>query len=1198
MQPVRTGVRDWENPAVFGINQRSSHVPLRSHTSPDAAAAHFQHTAQPGGSRLTSLNGSDWAFRLFDKPEAVPEDFHAAAFDASGWGKIEVPGNWETQGHGTPIYTNFKYPWPVEPPFVPAENPTGCYRRVFQLDDLDLPSDWEDSRRVFLLFEAVGSAFYCWLNGSWVGYSQDSCLPAEFDVTPLLEPGENVLAVQVMRWSDGSYLEDQDHWWLSGISRDVVLLAKPATHISDYGVTMPLTFAADGTLESARLELHIHAEARSPDAWKGTRVQAVLHSCDAAEPPHELPAVDLKPGIWIAADTTAKPSRALAGHGATAKMSYDLADSASGLPRLWSAETPHLYVLVLTLVGPDGTHIESESCQVGFRQVAITDRALRVNGRRVMIRGVNRHEHDPLRGKAVTEASMVQDIKLMKQLNFNACRASHYPNHPRWYELCNEYGLYIMDEANVETHGFDPLQQGDSNDVVPANSPAWTAAILDRGARMVGRDRNHPCIIVWSLGNESGYGPAHLAMAGYIRAKDPTRPVHYEGGGFTTPATDIICPMYARISQIEAFAAMAPESERRPGILCEYAHSMGNSTGNFKEYWDCFERLPQTQGGFIWDWVDQGLLTDGKAPGDGRRAVGWGYGGDFGDAVHDAQFCINGLVWPDRRPHPACWEVKGVQAPVAFALAEEGAVGDGAIAVKLTNKDFFQSTAWLRLRWRLLADGVPLHLPCSGATADDAASDGWTDLQHDAIPPQEESAMLRLPLPSSEQRATAAAAALPYLQQVHGLQTLLELRAELAADASWADKGHVVTECQLQLPAGLLPSETQTKPAETPQQQSSAPPEVLRTTSKSGAEVVTVTSASGIQLQVDSSTAVVSLGRVGQPEAAVANLTPCFYRAPTDNDRGGAGGTSYASRWREAGLNTMATELGSVSIDVTEANSMSPCQVHAKWTMRPSGQTLNHNEPEVDKDAAWYDENVPSSEGVRPRGVDDVVEGHIDVEATFAMDAAGAVTTKWRVDASGALPAPLAASDLMKSLARVGLHFTSPPAAGGLQWHGRGPHECYWDRRSCAPLRRHRVDAVEKLHVPYIVPGECGGRADVDWLALPLGADVNLVAASVGEPMQMNVSRYSLETLAAAKHDFELQQDERVHVHLDHRHMGVGGDDSWSPSVHQEYTVPPAVYEFSIALQLLPVPPGSDDASGLAASLWHRVNGRAATIPA
>jgi beta-galactosidase len=1182
MRSAHVGAPDWENPTVFGINQRNSHVPLRSHTSSDSAAAWFQRGGQ-SGIRTTPLNGNDWVFRLFDKPVAVPQEFPESDFDTSGWGKIEVPGNWETQGHGTPIYTNFKYPWPVEPPYVPEANPTGCYRRTFQLGDLHLPNDWENSRRVFLLFEAVGSAFYCWLNGTWVGYSQDSCLPAEFDVTRLLQPGANVLAVQVMRWSDGSYLEDQDHWWLSGISRDVVLLAKPAAHIADYAVSTPLTFAADGSLGSARLEISVHGEANTPDAWKGVQVQATLQTRDGAAPPLELPAADMKPGVWIAADSTAKPSRALAGHGATAKISFDMAESGSGLPRLWSAETPHLYVLVLSLVDEAGVHIESESCQVGFRSVEVQDRQLLVNGRRVMIRGVNRHEHDPLRGKAVGEASMLTDIRLMKQLNFNACRASHYPNHPRWYELCNEYGLYVMDEANVETHGFDPLQN--NNDVVPANSPAWTAAILDRGARMVGRDRNHPCIIVWSLGNESGYGPAHLAMAGYIRARDPSRPIHYEGGGFTTPATDIICPMYPRVAQIEAFAAAAPETELRPGILCEYAHSMGNSTGNFREYWDCFERLPFTQGGFIWDWVDQGLLTEGPAPG-GRRAFFWGYGGDFGDKVHDAQFCINGLVWPDRRPHPACWEVKAVQAPVAFALADAPAA-DG-LAVALANKDHFQSTAWLRLRWRLLADGLPLALTGAG-------DEGWADAQHEPVPAQG-SGTVQLPL--SREQLAAAVAARPDLRGVSGARSLLEVRAELAADAPWAGKGHVVAAQQLELPDDFLPPAGAAEDAAPSGQQPSNAelPTVSRATGKDGADVVTVTSASGVQLQVDGGSGTVSLVLVrhGQQEAVVAGLTPCFYRAPTDNDRGGAGGSAYASRWREAGLNTMAAERGSVSIDVSDASSNSPCQVHAKWTMRPSGQTLNHAEPEADS-ANWYDENVPTSEGVRPRGENDVVQGSIGIEATFTMDSTGAVLTEWRVDATDALPAPLAEPGLTKSLARVGLHFTAPAApGGGLQWHGRGLHECYWDRKWGAPLARHSVAAVEDLHVPYIVPGECGGRADVDWLALPVTDSTSLVAAAVSEPLQMNVSRFSLESLAAAKHDFEMQQDARVHVHLDHRHMGVGGDDSWSPSVLEEYTVPPAKYAFKVLLQL--TPGGSlapDGASALAARAWHKANNRA-----
>ncbi|PNH12217.1 Beta-galactosidase [Tetrabaena socialis] len=616
-----SGSPDWENPAVLGINKRSSHAPLRSFRSLAASLAplrpgvHSAASPQEGDALVQQrtavseslsargvtgggewgvrcLSGCEWEFQLFQNPALVHEDFPTPSYDTSGWGKIPVPSNWECSGHGTPIYTNFVYPIPLEPPFVPLDdNPTGCYRHTFVLAEEDLPPEG----RAFLQFDGVDSAFYAWLNGSLVGFSKDSRTTAEFDVTHLLAPPgrPNTLAVQVLRWSDATYLEDQDMWRLSGIHRDVRLLLKPPTHITDFTVRTPLAFEygsnsssdgggaggdhAGGVLCGARLELEVLVAGPSAEELKGCSI--VVHLVDGQGRPAcqgAPPSVRVTPGRWYGADAAGQPSRQAAGAGGAARLSLDVFALFGGSPpQLWSAEQPALYGMVLELRHATLGALEYESCQVGFRQTEVRNARLLHNGQPIMLRGVNRHEWDHRLGKVLSEAHMVRDILLMKQHSFNALRCSHYPNHVRWYELCAQYGLYVIDEANLETHGFDPTFQ--DNQANPTNSPAWAAAILDRAVSMYGRDKNNAAIIAWSLGNEAGYGPAHLAMAGYLRASDPSRIIHYEGGGSRTAATDIIPPMYARPSQLQALTALVDAGqEARPIMLCEYAHSMGN----------------------------------------------------------------------------------------------------------------------------------------------------------------------------------------------------------------------------------------------------------------------------------------------------------------------------------------------------------------------------------------------------------------------------------------------------------------------------------------------------------------------------------------------------------------------------------------------------------------------------------------------
>jgi beta-galactosidase len=583
--PLNAQSPDWENPAVFGINKQAPHATLVPY-SKASAAVKADRTASAW---YQSLNGK-WKFHWSPNPDSRPADFYQDTFDVGSWDTITVPSNWQMQGYGTPLYTNIEYPFAKNPPVVTgtppkhytnfkARNPVGSYRRTFTL-----PGAW-DGREIFIVFDGVDSAFYLWVNGQKVGYSQDSRTPAEFNITPYLKAGENTLAAEVYRYSDGSYLEDQDFWRLSGIYRDVYLYAAPALHIQDFFVHTDLDNAyKDATL---RVEATVINYSGDDAAAPLLEVKLLMNETKNGplsflSKPEELFTAEIKAGtVTLPADET---------------LAFEFSKKLDN-PKKWSAEAPHLYTLVLSLKAKDGSMIEMVSTRVGFRKSEIKNGQLLVNGQPVYIKGVNRHEHDPDTGHTLTRESMIRDITLMKQNNVNTVRTSHYPNMPQWYALCDEYGLYIIDEANIESHGM-----GYGSESL-AKQPEWKDAHLARTIAMVERDKNHPCVIIWSLGNEAGFGDNFRATSDWIRQRDPSRPIHYEQAGEQL-ATDIVCPMYARIDDIVRYANQ-PQS--RPLILCEYAHAMGNSLGNFQDYWVAIEQHKHLQGGSIWDWVDQGI---------------------------------------------------------------------------------------------------------------------------------------------------------------------------------------------------------------------------------------------------------------------------------------------------------------------------------------------------------------------------------------------------------------------------------------------------------------------------------------------------------------------------------------------------------------------------------------------------------------
>ncbi|GMH38332.1 hypothetical protein BSKO_06216 [Bryopsis sp. KO-2023] len=1170
-------IRDWENPSVTGINKRAPHVPWKSFPNVSNALKYWGESGElAGGVNGGVVNSSDnsnefrsglcrkfnltpslWKVTVVDGPEEAPGGCTEIDFDDSKWVEVGVPVCLECVGLGKPTYTNFQYPIPMDPPRVPKENPTGCFRKTFAI-----PEEWVDRGRLFLEFEGVESAFYCWLNGQMVGYSQDSRLPAEFEVTKGVKGGQNLLAVHVMKWSDGSYLEDQDHWTLSGIHRSVSLVWKPECHIEDYEVATPLRFDGGGNL--LNVGLVVTSTVVTPVGVDPRIFEVELSLFETgwkkgvgSEPVFKRKISAGKGRAGFSNDL----GDARAPKSKSTKVSFQISDFHLGggdRPKLWSAEEPNLYVMVLSLTDTEGGGsgddiVDCESCQVGFRQSEIKNQQLMHNGKPIKIRGVNRHEHDDRNGKVISEGSMRQDILLMKQSNFNAVRCAHYPNCNRWYELCNIYGLYVVDEANVETHGFDPtLQNNDSN---PACSPLWTNAIVERGVRMFERDKTHPSILMWSLGNESGYGAAHLAMAGYIRARDSSRVLHYEGGGSRTPSTDVICPMYARAEQAVSLAYTPGET--RPVILCEYCHSMGNSTGNFKEYWDAFERHPNVQGGFIWDWVDQGLI---KKTENGREF--WAYGGDFDDEPNDAQFCINGLVFPDRTPHPALAEVKFVQAPFSFGFKHSPEMPSGFPMIEIRNKWEFASSSAVRFEFAVVVDGSMEHSE-------------WRHLTDVEIPPQS-SIGVKIPMSTEEvsrllnQRATT-----PVLET----DVAVHLRAVLNRDLVWGRKGHVVVEKQLHPKECWLPSLASLALKKSSSCNLASDHPLL------GKCVVLDT---GAELEVLVGGAlIVSIGKdsgcleglqISGRQLINGKIWPCFYRAPTDNDRGGAQGTSYASRWVEAGLDRLkqegpakiehSIEEDGATVRVTSTFRLSPDHAEVvsteSQTQAGVGETGGAHwllQEEIDAAGGQETEPHPSTESKK--------QGSLDVRVEYVIDDHGCIDMRWDFDATNAMPAKLAAW-LSASLARVGLRLKTPGGFETVNWYGRGPHECYPDRKHSATILCHKA-SVDELHVPYIFPGECGGRSDTRWCALTDDKGIGLMfgAGAQQAPFQMNVSRYSMEELAAARHEYELKSDGNVHVHLDCAHMGVGGDDSWSPAVRKEYLVPPASYRFDLRLVAL-----------------------------
>ena len=835
--------RDWENPEVFNINREDPHASLISFQDEKSSL----EAVKENSPNYKSLDGK-WKFNWVKTPDQRPYWFFKDDYDTRDWKEIDVPSNWQMKGYDVPVYTNITYPfWLYEdvfnpqgsssykykkvPPAIPHDwNPVGSYKRSF-----DIPSAWKD-KEIYLHFGAVSSAFYVWVNEKLVGYSEDSKMPAEFNITSYLKSGKNFVSVEVYRWSDGSYLEDQDFWRLSGIQRTVFLHARPKTFIRDFFVNSGLNNDyKDGMF----------------------KVDVALKNSDKSDGEYVIDAslYDGSQKLF----TESKDARLAEG-----KASVALSKTIKEVKK-WSAEKPNLYSLVLSLKDKSGNILESVSSKIGFRKVEIVNSKLLVNGVALYLKGVNMHEHNELTGHVIDEATVMKDIRTMKSHNINAMRTCHYPQQEFWYEMCDKYGLYLIDEADVESHGI-----GYDKDVTLADKPEWAAAHLDRMKRMVERDKNHPAVIIWSMGNEAGDGHNFLSGYKWIKGRDASRPVQYERAEKSTNAperhTDIWADMYATIQDIEAYAKN-PKTDR-PMIMCEYAHAMGNSTGNLQDYWDVIEKYPKLQGGFIWDWVDQGFL---KTDENGEKY--WTYGGDYGDEgiPSDGNFNINGLVWPDRTPHPGLFEVNKVYQYVGFEPVD---LKKGMI--RITNKYDFTNLSEFTMEWGITADGNQIRsgkIPVS-------------DLKPKAS--------MITTIPVSE------------IIPAPGTEYFLNIRISRSDAWNYVSEDHVYASAQFRLPVKVKPV--------------SAKSDNLAILQTKTVDKNLVVSGVDLKLVFDLAAGRLTSFNFKGKELLKKGPEPDFWRPPTDNDYG-YNMDRWLGVWKKAGERTVLTkanisqpELGKVLV--------------------------------------------------------------------------------------------------------------------------------------------------------------------------------------------------------------------------------------------------------------------------------------------
>ena len=1017
----------WEDQHINSINRE----PISAHFLPfktleEAMANRLLPASERynriEGIRKKSLDGV-WKFLYFRNNTECPADIHLSALDNPS--SINVPGSWELQGFDAPIYTDTRYPFPANPPYVPADyNPVGVYQR-----EIEIPADWK-GMDLFIEFQGVESAYYVWLDDNFIGYADDSRLPSLFNIgVPSLNMPHR-LTVKVFRYSDGSYLEGQDYWKYSGIERNVSLIARPQSRIDDFSLEAPLVNSyKDG---SFGLKLKV----KSP--IKGEKITVSLRDRDKE--------------IW-------SENKKLTSAADTVISFRSLFENV--IP--WNAENPYLYTITVVHTDKSGREKEAFTHPFGFRSVEMKGGQQLINGKPVLFKGVNRHEHDRFNGRSIDVASMLKDIEMMKCNNINSVRNSHYPNQWQWYELCNEYGLYLIDEANIESHGMEAHPEG-----TLANMEGWEIPFVERFSRMVARDRNFSCVVTWSLGNESGYGRHFETLYDLSHSIDPSRPVQYEGGGYEAKS-DIYCPMYARIWQLNRHIT---QRDSRPMIMCEYAHAMGNSVGNLQDYWDLIYKYDQLQGGFIWDWVDQ---TFEKKDDKGRKI--WAFGGDMGfvGVVNDSNFCANGLVSADRVPHPHLAEVKKVLQYISF-----NPVDFQSDKVKITNRHDFSNLSNYNLRWELQRNGIVVR---SG----------------DMSFPQLEA-------------GESGEITIPYGKTGEDAEYFLTLRAMTKEWKGMVPANHEAATAQWQLTPYMVRKPEVSKQTPTVEEND----EIIKVRGNNFHAIFSKPSGELTEWEAK--------GNVLLSSPLHLN----FWRPPTDNDIPN-GHIERCGVWKTApeGFKPL-----SVSYRQAEDGGMKI-------------STVSHN---------------------RELDVKVIIDYLIDMSGSIHVDYTFTPGEK-------ELP----------EMPRIGMTMTLPQKFNNLEWYGRGPGENYPDRLSASLIGVYS-STVEELFHPYVRAQETGNHCDVRWMTLSddNGEGIRVVGDT---PLCMgawNFPQTELEYMPSWKerrHGGSILSQEMVTLNIDHKMMGVGGDNTWGAKVHPEYTISPVTMHYSFTLSPLSAEEERDMAS-------------------
>jgi len=1127
---LRSIGKAWMDPRVTGYKRLPMHVSqMRYLTSLSAArkaacqpelvsTLDFSITGAANSEALMApniwkLDKQEWKFQYHTTVEQALRAVHSG--NTGTWARMDIPSNWMMRGYDKPIYTNVKYPFPCIPPFVPKLNPTGIYKLEFFL-----PTPWKLKPADYtLLFHGVESACFVYLNKICIGFSKDSRLPFELNASDAIrKEDKNILEVVVIRWSDGSYVEDQDHWWMAGIHRSVELIQKP--------ITMPIVDFRVQADDDGFLEIATDCKTQS-----NGKIVARLYQDEQVSPDGDLVEGPL---LWSA---TA---------GVTSSGKCEIAETINPIPKLWSAEIPNLYTLVLEYVDEFDEVTQVESCRIGFRTVEIANGQVLVNDKRIMVCGINRHEHDPKEGKVVSLARMKQDIEICKQNNFNAIRTCHYPNDSTFYRLCDYYGIYVCDEANIETHGMQPMGK-------LAQDWYWYNAFTSRVTRLVQRDRNHACVIFWSLGNESGRGKNLMAARKLLLNLDDSRPIMYESGGALvegvgrTELTDIICPMYPDVAKTVHLGTRIDED--RPVILCEYGHAMGNSNGNIHLYWEQFwsDDKPRLQGGFVWEMFDHGLWKIDEATGQKY----YGYGGDFGDTINDGQFCLTGLFSPDREPHPAAQELKFLQQPVVFSIPGDPTNNVlilnrqrlDSIKLDIKNRYVFHDLSHLVWTWNVTCDAEMKPLATGMFT----------------VPTTKLETCVALSL-----GGVAASSEEIEKEGFENVEYWLNLRGALKAKESWADKGHVIVTQQFKVVfdgAGAEEKRSIIKEDKVVHPVFSNTDDFITVSrsGRAGVPLITVSKKTGMIMSLYTPEG----KNILAPPADVGGcgIMPNFTRATTDNDRGGIelllgfvlpaqfrafnpaiynlygllkgfGDLSYSWWWKKFGLRADGTPV--VNCKDFRLDTLEDCVAVC-----------------VDLEI----ENCHSFMVIlKQRIVYCIYEnGHISVDIKVMPD--------------------IKLKDI-PSLPRVGMMAILDSSMYNMMYYGRGPVENYPDRKAGTEVGVYTSTAKDN-EFNYIVPSENGSKSNCRWVSFfdSTGSGLCIVSDMESDDLNIGASLNSQIELQNALHTCDLEPrgngEGPIYVSIDHRIMGVAGDVSWFPAVYPEFLVK-ADHEFNYKFWLVP----------------------------